>query len=123
MVLLVLAVGMLFYVYEQVAGAGLAKELSRLVQLQKERTDHNARLKAEIAYLSRSERIKQMASRELGMIFPEHRLQALRLDLAPTGDRSQREGSGWEQVLVASREWLGRSAGVFGTAAEAQVCE
>ncbi|MCD6333709.1 MAG: hypothetical protein J7M27_00040 [Candidatus Latescibacteria bacterium] len=123
LVLMILAIGMLLYVYEQVAGAALAKDMSRLVQIRKARMDHNARLKAEIAYLSRSERIKQIASEELGMIFPVRRSMALRLDQAPTGGRYGDEGSGWGQFLVTSREWLGRSGGVFGKTAEAQTLE
>ena len=123
LVLIILAIGMLLYVYEQVAGAALAKDMSQLVQIRKTRMDHNARLKAEIAYLSRSERIKQIASEELGMIFPVRRSLALRLDQAPTGGRYGEERSGWGPLLVASREWLGRSAGVFGSTAEAQTCE
>ena len=123
LVLMILAIGMLLYVYEQVAGASLAKDMSRLVQIRKARMDHNARLKAEIAYLSRSERIKQIASEELGMIFPVRRSLALRLDQAPTGGRYGEPLSGWGQLLVVSREWLGRSGGVFGKTAEAQTLE
>jgi cell division protein FtsL len=122
-VLMILAIGMLLYVYEQVAGAALATDMSRLVQIRKVRMDHSARLKAEIAYLSRSERIKQIASEELGMKFPVRRSLALRLDQAPTGGRYGDEISGFGKFLVASREWLGRSAGVFGNTAEAQTCE
>lgn len=122
-VLMILAIGMLLYVYEQVAGAALATDMSRLVQIRKARMDHSARLKAEIAYLSRSERIKQIASEELGMKFPVRRSLALRLDQAPTGGRYGDEISGFGKFLVASREWLGRSAGVFGNTAEAQMCE
>jgi len=123
LILMILAIGMLLYVYEQVAGAALAKDMSRLVQIRKVRMDHNARLKSETAYLSRSERIKQIASEELGMMFPVHRSVALRLDQAPTEGRYGDEISGFGKFLVASREWLGRSAGVFGKTAEAQTLE
>ena len=123
LVLMILAIGMLLYVYEQVAGAALAKDMSRLVQIRKVRMDHNARLKSEIVYLSRSERIKQIASEELGMMFPVHRSVALRLDQAPTGGRYGDEISGFGKFFVASREWLGRSGGVFGKIAEAQTLE
>jgi len=120
LVLVVLAIGMLLYVCEQVTGASLAKEMSRLVKVKKELMDHNTRLKAEIAYLSRSERIKQIASEELGMTFPVHRSLALRLDGAPAGGRYGEDDSRWGRMLATCREWLGRSGGVFGKAAEAQ---
>ena len=120
LVLLILAIGMLLYVCEQVTGASLAKEMSRLVKVEKELMDHNARLKAEIAYLSRSDRIKRLASEELGMMFPVHRSLALRLDRAPVGGQSGEDISRWERMLAACRDWLGRAGGVFGKSAEAR---
>jgi len=123
LVLVILAMGMLAYVWEQVTGASLAKEMSRLVKVKKELMDHNTRLKAEIAYLSRSERIKQIASEDLGMRFPVHRSLALRLDRAPTGGRYGEDASRWGRMLAACREWLGRSGSVFGKSAEAQTWE
>lgn len=123
LVLLILAIGMLGYVWEQVKGASLAKEMSRLVQVKKELMDQNTRLKAEIAYLSRSERIKRIASEELGMTFPVHRSLVLELDRAPRGGQYGEDASRWRRMLAVCRDWLGRSGGVFGEPAEAQTWE
>lgn len=107
----------LLYVWQHVAVGSLAREAKMLAQQKQHLESEHDRLASEIAYLSRSERITDIASSKIGLVFPES--FAVTLYAIPS---SQQDGKpDTERTFVAWKHWLSRSSKLIHREAEASM--
>ena len=79
--------GALLYVWQHVTVGSLVKEMRTLARQKQRLENERYRLQAEIVYLSRGERITQIASNRIGLVFPD----SLAITLYP-GQRRESDG-------------------------------
>lgn len=105
----------LLHVWQHVAVGSVGKELKALAQEKQCEERRQNRLKAEISYLCRSERITKIASGKAGLMLPES--FAVTLHAVPS---TQGEGEpGAERSFAAWRYWLSQASRVIHRDAEA----
>ena len=97
LVIFLIFVGMIAYLWEQSLVLRLSGREATLSKEAENLRNGNNELRAEIARLSKSDRISRIASDRLGMIFPEGR--PLKIEANPQYGRG--ENGGWFSYLPA----------------------
>ncbi|HID94556.1 MAG TPA: cell division protein FtsL [Candidatus Latescibacteria bacterium] len=87
LILGILSAGMVLYIWEQVTVGDLARKVDLLFSERERLQQENKRLRADIARLSRSDRIKKIATEKLGMVAPATPPSQLVIDVRGLEDR------------------------------------